>query len=76
MITPENITKRQIRRLLRLLEKEARCEVMARLGPFRNLEFIDYALKQIEFKDKIREMLFGTSNLVELGKKWKMFKKD
>jgi hypothetical protein len=74
MITPEDITKRQIRRLLRLLEKEARCEVMARLGPFRSLGFIDYALKQIEFKDKIREMLFGTSNLAELGTKWKMFK--
>lgn len=74
MIDSEIITKRQIKRLLRLIEKETRCEIMARIGQFHNLGFIDYALKQIEYKDKIREMLFGSSNLVELGQKWKMIK--
>lgn len=75
MITSENITQAQTKRLLRLIEKETRCEIMARLGPFKHLEFIDYALKQIEYKNKIREMLFGSSSLVELGTKWRMLKK-
>lgn len=74
MITPETITRKQAKKLVKLLEREARCEVMARLGRFDNLEFADYAIKQIGYKDKIREMLFGTSNIAELAKKWKMLK--
>lgn len=74
MITPENITRKEAKKLVKLVEYETRCEIMARLGRFDNLEFAEYAIKQIEYKDKIRKMLFGTSNLVALGKKWKMLK--
>lgn len=75
MITLENVTRKKARKLIKLLERETRCEVMARLGRFDNLEFIDYALKQIEYKNKIRRLLFGTDSLVELGELWGMIKK-
>ena len=72
MITPENITRKQAKKLVKLLEQETRCEIMARFGRFDNLEYGDYARKQIELKDKIRKMLFGTSVVVELGHQWNM----
>lgn len=75
MITPENITRKQAKKLVKLLERDARYEVLARLGAFTDLECIDYAVKQIENKDRIREMLFDTSNLVELGENWGILKK-
>lgn len=72
MITPENITKKQAKQLVKLIERETRCEIMARFGRFDNLEYADYAIKQIDYKNKIRKLLFGTSDLVELGGIWKM----
>ena len=74
MITPDNITRKQAKKLVILLEREARCEVMARMGRFDNLEFANYAMKQIEYKDKIRKMLFGTCQLAELAEKWGMLR--
>lgn len=75
MITPKNITKKQAARLLKLIERETRCEIMTRHGRFDNLEYMDYAIKQIKFKNKIRKLVFGTSNILELGYKWKLIKK-
>lgn len=75
MITPETITRKQARKLVILLERETRCEIMARFGRFDNLEFAEYAKRQQEYKDKIREKLFGTSNILELGERWGMIKK-
>ena len=72
MIKPETITRKQAKRLVQLCEREARCEVMARLGKFNNLEYAEYAIKQIEYKNKIRKLLFGTSNIVELADMWGM----
>ena len=73
MITPKNITKKQAKRLVKLIERETRCEIMARYGEWgMSLGFGDYALKQLKFRKKIQELLFGTSNLVALGVKWKM----
>ena len=73
MITQDTVTQRQAKKLIRLLEKEARCEIMARYGEWgKTLEYMDYALEQIKYRDKILEHVFGTSNLVELGVKWKM----
>ena len=74
LITPENITRKQAKKLVKLLEQETRCEIMARFGRFDNLEYADYAVKQIELKEKIRKMLFGTSVIVELGHQWGMLK--
>ena len=59
--------------MVKLLERETRCEIMARYGEWgETLGYIDYTLKQIKYRKKIHELLFGTSNLVELGVKWKM----
>jgi hypothetical protein len=74
MITPENITRKQAKKLVKLLKREAQCAVMVKLGRFDNLEFAEYAVKQIEYKNKIRELLFGTSNIIELAEAWDMCK--
>lgn len=75
MITPKNITKKQAARLLTLIERETRCEIMARLGRFDNLEFMDYALKQRKYQDRIRELIFGTSNILQLAQDWGMIRR-
>lgn len=72
MITPENITRREARKLIELLERTTRCEIMARFGRFDNLEFMDYAMKQIEYQQQIRKMVFDEPDLYELGKRWGM----
>ena len=73
MITPEKITRKQAKRLVKLIERETRCEIIARYGEWgTSLGYGDYALKQLKFRKKTQELLFGTSNLVELGIKWKM----
>ena len=74
MITPDNITRKQAKRLVTLLEREASCEVMAKMGRFDNLEYAEYAVKQIEHKDEIRKMLFGTAEIVVLAERWGMIK--
>ncbi len=76
MITKKNITKSQATKLITLLERETRCEIIARFGRFDNLEFGEYAIKQIEYKNKIRKALFGTSNLVVLGTRWGLIRKQ
>jgi hypothetical protein len=75
MITGDSITKKQARKILKLIERETRCEVMARLGRFDNLEYIDYATQQIEYKDRLRKYIFGTSSLGELGDMWGLLKR-
>lgn len=72
MIEPDKITRKQAKKLVSLLEQEARCEVMARMGRFDNLEYAEYAMKQIELKDEIRKMLFGTSDIATLAERWGM----
>lgn len=76
MITPDNITRKQAKRLVELLERETRCEIVARLGPLTHLECVDYAMKQIKVRNKIKRFLYGTDNLVELGEDWKILKKN
>lgn len=72
MISPKTITKKEAKRLVKLVERWTRCEVMARMGRFDNLEFADYAAKSVEYQDKIREMVFGSSNIAELAGRWGM----
>ena len=76
MITADNITRKQAKRLVKLVERETRCEIMARFGRFDNLGYADYAMKQIEYRDEMRKLLFGTDNMVELGYKWDMLNKS
>jgi low affinity Fe/Cu permease len=75
MITSENITRRQARKLVKLLDQWTRAEVMSRIGRFDNMEFADYAHMKIEIENKLREMLYGTSDLVGLSKLFKKTRK-
>lgn len=64
----------QRKELLKLIEQWTRAEIMARFGRFNNLEFADYARIEVEKRDEIRRLVFGTDNLVELGDNWGMLK--
>lgn len=57
-----------------LLKRWTRCEIMARHGDFKSLGFVDYALKEVEYRNRIRKLLYGTDDLLELGLQWKMLK--
>jgi len=59
--------------LYKLIEQWTRSEIMARFGPFWP-ESGDYAMAAIEKIDEIRELVFGTKNLVELGQRWGLIK--
>lgn len=57
--------------LYALIEQHTRCEIMARLCPsLLWTEWGDYSFRMIETMDKIRELMYGTSNLMELGGRW------
>lgn len=76
MISPNNIKKSQAKHIIRLLEKITRAEVIARLGKFDNLGYIDYAIIKIELEKELLKYVFGTSDLVKLGTRWKLLKKN
>jgi len=61
--------------IYKLLKQWTRAEIMARHGRFDNLEFADYFLIKVEKEDEIRKILYGTSNLAELGEEWGLLKK-
>ena len=60
------------KRLKKLLRQWTRAEIMSRLSTFPNRYASDFFSKKIEIEDEIREFLYGTSDLVALGKKWKL----
>lgn len=64
--------KEEAERLYELVEKWTRCEIMGRHGVSNThtLEFADYTNKHLKYEDKIREHIWGTSDLVELGRQW------
>lgn len=66
---------REDRKLLyALIEQEARAEIMARLGPVGFPEYADYFMIAVKKRDEIRELMFGTSDLVMLGERWGLLK--
>ena len=60
----------QRKQLVKLIEQWTRAEVIARLGRFDNKGYIDYANIQVDKKDEIRKLVFGTDDLVALGEMW------
>lgn len=60
----------QRKKLLKLIEQWTRAEIIARLGRFDNKGYIDYANMQVDKKDEMRKLVFGTDDLVELGEMW------
>ena len=72
MITPDNITRSQARRLVQLLEQWTRAEIMARMAPLPWPEWGDYFATALKKVEEIRDLLFGTSQLVDLARLWHM----
>ena len=67
------MTKSKRKKLYKLLKLETRCEIIARHGKFSDFKvWGQAAFDQLKYKSKIRKLMFGTSDLVELGKRWKM----
>ena len=58
--------------LHQLLEQWTRAEVLARLGLLGGEGFIDHYNIMLKKEDEIRELLYGTSDLVQLGNLWKL----
>ena len=64
----------QRKEILRLIEEQTRAEIMVRFGRFDNLEYADYFRIKLEKEDELREFIFGTSDLIELGTRWGLIK--
>jgi hypothetical protein len=57
--------------LYKLLEQRTRAEIMARHCPFFNFGLWGQAYYDIQETDnKIRDLMYGTHDLVELGHRW------
>jgi len=65
---------KQRKKLLQLIEQWTRAEIMARLGRFDNLEYLDYFRIKLEKEDEIRRLCFGESELVVLADRWGLAK--
>jgi hypothetical protein len=74
MLNRKKLKKSDYKKLLALLEEHARAEVMARIVPLGFPDFTNYATMHVEKMDEIREFVFGTSCLVQLGRRWDMVK--
>lgn len=55
-----------------LVEQWTRAEVMARMAPLGITDTTEYAMLEVELRDRVREHAFGTSDLVELGDLFKL----
>jgi hypothetical protein len=74
MINKDKLKRSQALKIIKLLEQHTRAEIFARLVPFRDTEYADYYTISLEKMDELREYIFGSSNLVILGKKWGILK--
>lgn len=66
------MTIKKARHLLKLYEQITRADIMSRLGPLACTA--DYASIKIVKENELREYLYGTSSLVELGNKFGLLK--
>jgi hypothetical protein len=66
------ITKKKAEYIFKKIEQWTRAEIVARHGELPSLKFADAAQTKIDIENKIRKVLFGTSDLVQLGIKWKI----
>jgi len=74
MIDYGHITRSQAQHIVRLLDANFRAEIMARLGPHTPDDSANYYQIAIDELDKLREYVFGSSNLVECGLSWRLLK--
>lgn len=64
--------KKKAKKLLKLIKQWTKAEVMSRIGVCKGMAFGDFYTVYLDKKDEIRKLLYGTSDLVELGKKWEL----
>lgn len=64
----------QRKELIKIIEQWTRAEIIARFGRFENLVYLNAVQTQIEKKDEIRELVFGTSDILILGDRWGIIK--
>ena len=62
------MNKLKRKRLLKLIKEWTKSEVLARQGV--GIAYAEFSMVMIEKEDEIRELLYGTSSLVELGRKF------
>ena len=68
MITKENITRKKAAKILKLIEQMTEADVKSRLGKLPKLEFADWVNLRVQKEEELLEYIYGTSNIVELGK--------
>lgn len=66
------MTKGQRKKLYKLLEEWTRFEIAARHGPLGWTQWGDCFFEKLEREKKIRKLMFGTDDLLELGRIWKI----
>lgn len=64
--------KKDRKELYSLLETWTKSEIISRFCPFKWIDFGEAAFEKIKAENKIRKLLYGTSDLVELGKQWRL----
>lgn len=66
----KKITKAEAVKMFKLYRRMCKLEVAARMGKLGFPTSADFSMRKIETENKLREFLFGTSSLIELGRKW------
>lgn len=58
----------QRKELLTLIDKWTAAEIMARIGALTTKRGVDFSQIMVQTKDGIRQLIYGESDLVKLGK--------
>ena len=64
------MTKQDRKQLYKLIEQWTRATIISRYTSFEWIKFGDAHFTAIQKEDEIRKLMYGTSDLVELGYKW------
>jgi hypothetical protein len=65
------MNKEDRKKLYALIEQETRAEIMARLCPFyKHAQWMQGQYDAWEFRDQIRKLMFGTSDMIVLADRW------
>ena len=75
MLTVEKMTPNRVAKLLELIEIQTRNDVASRIGDLPMDVYLGTATEAVEALDRIREYIFGTSDLVELAYEFGILKK-
>jgi len=64
------MTKSERKKLYKMIEKSTRCEIIARFAPRGWPDYEDYFYEKLKTEDEIRKLMFGTGDLLDLGRRW------